>query len=145
MSPVLSRIGVLVACLAIFAGPLAVPASAAWQSTGSGTAYAKATRLGVPAPSIGAPSCSGLLSRTGTVSVTWNAVADATSYDLRWSLDPSMSSPTLVSPATNPTSVAIDLGLLGLASATVYVQVRAKRHSWIGEYTSPPKEQRVSC
>jgi hypothetical protein len=145
MSPVLGRTGVLVACLAIFVGLPAFPAWAAWQSTGSGSAYAKAARLGVPSPLVGSPSCSGLLTRTGTVAVTWPAVTDATSYELRWSLNSSMSSPTLVSPATSPTSVEINLGLLGLASATVYVQVRAKRHNWIGEYTSSPAERVVSC
>ena len=131
-------LALLVATLLLVGGGVA---AAAWRTTNTGTATAKAGRIGVPTDiTLGTPTCpnSGI-NTTATVPVSWTPVAGAAQYTVESSLLP-VFVPSQTRTVTG-TSTTVPAGVTG---STIYVRVSASVGDWVGVNSAPVSRQ-VSC
>lgn len=128
----------LVATLLFLGGGVA---TAAWRTTNTGTATAKAGSIGVPAGvTLGTPTCPNAgINTTATVPVTWTAVPGAAQYTVESSLQ-STFVPAQTRTVTG-TSTSVSAGASG---STIHVRVRASVGEWVGANSAPVSRQ-VSC
>jgi hypothetical protein len=116
-------------------------ASAAWRSTNTGTATARAGSIGVPTDvTLGTPTCpNNGINTTATVPVTWTAVSGAAQYTVE-----SSPLPTFLLPQTRTVTGTSTTVTAGISGSTIHVRVRAAAGEWVGTNSATVSRQ-VSC
>jgi hypothetical protein len=115
-------------------------AAAAWRTTNTGTATAKAGQIGTPSGiTIGTITCTGSgLTANAVIPVSWNAVTGATGYTVESSRALGLGSQTQTVADTSTTITTP--ALLG----NITVRVTAKAGNWVGS-TSAAVTRAVTC
>ena len=122
----------LLALVAATFGP--ATADAAWSTSGSGSARARAGTLAAPAGiATGTMTCSLL---TASLPVTWAASPGAVSYQVEVASSSLFGDGTTTATTAGPSYTVTRTFLSALGSTNVWVRARAVAGTWVGPYSA---------